>query len=339
MVLNNLWDSLWDSLRRYFGFRVIKTAAAAMAAIFTATLLDVTNPTTAGILAILGVETTRWRGLRVAFSKFAAALFGLFLASVLFWLFGFHIWVLSVYILLAFPMLVRFGLNAGTVTGAMVVFQLFARHELSLHALVGVISLLIIGLGWATVLNMIYMPNETKKLEALRNVTEENFSAIFAGMADYLRNPETLWAGEEVIRAENAIEQGIATSQRSRENRLIPQDEPWEQYFLMRREQMDSIKLMMASVAFVSSKVPQAEMIARLFDQLKLDVKSDYYEGETERRLDQLEKSFREMPLPRTRDEFETRSALLQLNRELRRCLSIAKRSKKQKSASVPAII
>jgi uncharacterized membrane protein YgaE (UPF0421/DUF939 family) len=173
----------------------------------------------------------------------------------------------------------------------------------------------------------------------LRHETEENLSAIFAHLAEFLRNPETVWSGQEVILAENAIEKGIEIAQRARENRWIPADEPWELYFTMRREQMDSVKLMMASVAFVSSKVPQADMIARLFDRLKLDVKSEYYEGTTEAMLDELEAVFRKMPLPATRDEFETRAALLQLNRELRRCLSIAKRSKKQRTSSEPAVI
>ncbi|MCD9021026.1 aromatic acid exporter family protein [Cohnella silvisoli] len=321
------------------GFRVIKTAIAALTAIYTAFLIGVDNPLSAGLLAILGVETTRWRGINAVFARFMASIFGLLLASSLFEFIGFYIWVLAVYILLAYPLLARTGLKDGIITGSVIVFHLFARGEVTLHAIVTELELLVIGLGWATVFNLIYMPKESNALIALRNKTEEGFSEIFRHLAMHLRNPDLVWDGEEVLRTESAIEEGIEVSQRARENRLIPQDEPWQLYFQMRRQQLESIQLMMESVAFVSRHVPQAELIAVLFDRLTEDVKSEYYEGETERMLTELEKSFRSMPLPATRDEFETRSALFHLSRELRRYLAIASREKKRKSISAPAII
>lgn len=322
------------ALKGLFGFRVVKTALATLAAIATAAVVGAENPLSAGILAILGVETTRWRGLRIVFARFAASVLGLLLAMGLFGLVGFHVWALSLYVLIAFPLQGRFGLKDGIVTGSVVVFHLFARQEISLRAFGDELLLLVIGLGWATALNLAYMPKEGGKLARLRTVAEDSLSAIFKGLASFLRNPETVWSGEELLAAEDAIAQGIALAERARENRLIPQDEPWQLYFVMRREQLDSVKLMMESVAFVSRRVPQAGMIATLFDRLSRDVKSEYYEGETERMLDELESGFRAMPLPASRDEFETRAALLQLSRELRRCLNIAKRSKKPKSSS-----
>ncbi|WP_239614337.1 aromatic acid exporter family protein [Cohnella mopanensis] len=321
------------------GFRVIKTAAATLAAIGTAILIGTDNPLAAGLLAILGVDTTRWRGLRTVFARFTAAVLSLLLASVLFAAIGFHIWVLSVYILIAFPLFSRFGLKDGLVTGAVVVFHLFAKAEVTVNALVTEVELLAIGLGWATLFNLLYMPKYYGKLKELREITEAGFSDIFRHLAIHLRNPDSVWAGEEFLATGTAIEQGLEVSQRARENRLIPQDEPWQLYFNMRRQQLESVQLMMESVAFVSRHVPQAELIALLFDRLMEDVKSDFYEGETERMLGELDNSFRTMPLPVTREEFEIRSTLFYLSRELRRYLGIASREKKQKSTSAHAII
>ena len=321
------------------GFRVIKTAVATLTAIYTAYLLGLANPLGAGLLAILGVETTRWRGLRTVFARFAASVLGLALASALFVAVGFHIWVLSIYILVAYPILARIGLKDGIVTGSVVVFHLFAAGEVSGATLGAELGLLVIGLGWATVFNLAYMPREGGTLERLRAETEDGFSGIFRQLAAHLRNPDAVWDGEELLRATRAIEQGIETAGRARENRLVPQNEPWLLYFHMRRGQLDSIQLMMESVAFVSRRVPQADLIAALFERLTEDVKSEFYEGETERMLTELEGGFRAMPLPASRDEFETRSALFHLSRELRRYLSIASRRKKRKSPSAGAVI
>lgn len=321
------------------GFRVIKTAVAALTAIYAAILLQVENPLSAGILAIMGVDTTRWRGLRTVFARFGASLVGLAVASLLFYFCGFQIWVLSVYILIAFPLIARFGFKEGVVTGAVVVFHLFSSGEVSAKTIGNEVLLLLIGLGWATFFNLVYMPRESKTLEALRRTTEEGFAAVFGELARFLRDPSTVWSGDEMLKAEAAIEEGIVVAKRTRENRLIPQTEPWLFYFHMRRQQLDSIQLMMESVALASQRVPQALDIARLFDGLAEDVRSEYYEGKTELRLDKLESEFRGMPLPATRDEFETRAALFQLCRELRRYLSIAKREKKRRSSSTRQVI
>ncbi|RED60327.1 aromatic acid exporter family protein [Cohnella lupini] len=321
------------------GFRVIKTAIAALAAIYTAFLFGVDNSLSAGILAILGIDTTRKRSIQTVFARFMASILGLILASLLFEFIGFHIWVLAVYILLAYPLLARTGLKDGIITGSVIVFHLFARGEVTTNAILTELELLVIGLGWASVLNLAYMPKENHTLFALRAATENGFSDIFGHLAKHLRNPDSIWGGEEVLATGAAIEEGMEVSQRARENRLIPQDEPWQLYFQMRRQQLESIQLMMESVAFVSRHVPQAELIAVLFDRLMVDVKSEYYEGETERMLSELERSFRGLPLPETRDEFETRSALFQLSRELRRFLGIASREKKRKATSAQTII
>lgn len=321
------------------GFRVIKTATATLAAIYTAYLIGVDNPLSAGLLAILGVETTRWRGIRTVLTRFIASVLGLLLASILFQTIGFHIWVLAVYILVAYPIQGRTGLKDGIVTGSVIVFHLFARGEVTMDVVLTELQLLGIGLGWATVLNLIYMPKESKTLTSLRSITEQGFSDIFRHLAQHLRYPDSLWDGQEVLQTEAAIEEGIAVAKRARENRLILQDEPWQLYYQMRRQQLESIQLMMESVAFVSRHVSQAELIAVVFDRLIEDVKSDYYEGEAERMLIELERSMKGMPLPITRDEFEIRSALFHLLRELRRYLAIASREKKRKSTSTKAVI
>lgn len=321
------------------GFRVIKTAVATLTAIYSAMLLQLDNPLSAGILAIMGVDTTRRRGLRTVFARFGASVIGLGVASALFYFFGFHIWVVSIYILLAFPAIARFGFKEGIVTGAVIVFHLFASGVVSWKTVGNEIGLLVIGLGWATVFNLAYMPKEDKTLETLRRDTEESFSAVFAELARFLRDPSVIWSGSEMLAAETAIEKGLVVAGRARENRLISQHEPWQLYFHMRRQQLDSIELMMESVAVVSQRVPQALDIAVLFERLSVDVRSDYYEGNTERSLTKLESVFKGMELPRTRDEFETRAALFSICRELRRFLSIAKREKKQRSSSPQQVI
>ncbi|WP_053376260.1 aromatic acid exporter family protein [Paenibacillus sp. FJAT-27812] len=316
------------------GIRIIKTALAAIAAIYTAVYFGLEPPLGAGILAILGVEVTRMKGLKSAFVRFIASVLGLFFASLIFTLFGFHIWAVAVFILITFPVLSRFQLKDGIVTSSVIVFHLFNRGEVTTGIISNEIMLLFAGLGWATIVNIIYMPKDEHRLNDYRSAIEHNFGVIFQEMAFTLRNPAHVWNGGEILEAYSAIEDGAHQSVRNRENRLWGQEEYWSTYFEMRRQQLESVQQMLVELAFVYQKFPQAVMIADLLDQLSSDVKSDVYKGNVEDRHDRLAQSFQAMELPKTRDEFEVRASLLMLLRELERYLAIAKRLKKRKVMS-----
>lgn len=316
------------------GIRIVKTALAAIAAIYTAVYFGLEPPLGAGILAILGVEVTRMKGLKSAFVRFVASVLGLFFASFVFSLLGFHIWAVAIFILITFPVLSRFHLKDGIVTSSVIVFHLFGREEVTTGIIANEIMLLLAGLGWATVINVIYMPKDEHKLVRHRGTIEESFSVIFKEMAVTLRSPSHVWNGSEILDAYNAIEEGARRSVLSRENRLWGQERYWTTYFEMRRQQLESVQQMLVELALVYEKFPQAAMIAELLEQLSGDVKSDVYEGSVEERLYALSKLFRTMELPKTREEFEARAALLMLLHELDRYLSIAKRLKKRKVIS-----
>ncbi|GBG11914.1 membrane protein [Paenibacillus agaridevorans] len=317
----------------HMGIRVVKTAVAAIAAIYTAYYLGLQPPLSAGILAILGVEVTRKKGLRSAFNRFLASVLGLFFASLIFTVLGFHYWVLAIFILTTFPVLARVQLKEGVLTSSVIVFHLFDHKGVDVHIIGNEIMLLLAGLGWATFINLIYMPKEEEELYAKRAEVEGNFSAIFREMSLTLRNPSHVWDGSQLLTAQRAIEAGEALAVRHRENRLMIANAPyWSTYFEMRRQQLDTIQQMLVELALIYEKWPQGEQIAELLEGLSEYVKAEVYLGKSEQRVFELTVSFRQMELPRTREEFEIRAALLKLLHEVDRYLIIAKRLKKKKA-------
>ncbi len=313
------------------GIRVVKTAIAALLAIYTAYWIGLDQPLSAGLLAILGVETTRMKGLRSVAARFLASMLGLVFASAVFCAFGFEIWVLSLYILLTFPVLARLQLKDGIVTSSVIVFHLFGSGVITGELILNETLLLLTGLGWATLVNFIYMPREDRKLEQLRQETELWFAAIFHELAETLRDPSHIWSGEQLLAIERAIKEGTRYAGMSRENRMWRHQAYWDTYFAMRGLQFELVQRMTEMIAFIYEKLPQGETVAELFEHLSEDIKSDVYTGNGERRLQEAERQFRAMALPETREEFEVRAALLQLCRELERYLMLAKKWKKKK--------
>ena len=271
------------------GIRVIKTALAALAALYTANYLGLDPPLAAGLLAILGVEVTRMKGLRSAFVRFIASVLGLFFASFLFFFLGFHLWTISIFILLAFPILSKFHLKDGIVTSSVIVFHIYAHKAVTVGLIGNEIMLLLTGLGWATVINFLYMPKEENKLFELRCLSEEKFSAIFYYMAQSLRSPDLVWNGEELLEANKMIKEGRNKSELNRQNRIWGQEDEssryWPRYFEMRQQQFELIGQMLEKLSLVYETVPQGELLAEVFDHLADDVKSDVYKGDVEQRL------------------------------------------------------
>lgn len=310
------------------GFRVIKTAAATLLSILLAAAAGIPNAQSAGLLAILGVEVTLKRSFRTITARFLASLVGLFFGCILFWILGFHYWVLGLYVLIGFPMIVKSGFKEGIVTSSVIVFRVFGQAELSLQVLLQQIELLVIGLGSAGLINFIYMPQTGGAIYNIRQEVDRYFSVIFTQMSRTLRDPAYIWDGKESIDAEDAIKRGLLAATREMENHVIHPDEAWNVYFYMRKEQLESIQSMMQLLSQVYRQLPHGEMVAELFDQLSTDVLAEEYTGRTEHLLEELEREFAGMELPKTREEFEVRSAILQLCRELALYLKIAKRHK-----------
>ncbi|RAV18876.1 aromatic acid exporter family protein [Paenibacillus contaminans] len=314
------------------GIRILKTAVAATLAIYLAQWLDLGSPLSAGLLAILGVDVTKKRSLRSATIRLLASLFGLFVGSILFYVCGFQIWVMALFVMSVYPILARLKLSDGIVTGTVVMIHLFAAQSIEAAMIWNEVKLLFVGLGTATIINLIYMPNPESRLQEARKRIDELFSDIFGEIAIHLREGDNhIWDGKELLAAGNAIKEGFALSVNSAENKLFYAEDDWRGYFDMRRQQLESIDRMLDLVSQVYRSLPHGEAAAQLFDQLKVDVKETFYTGNAEKELDKLERSFKSMELPRTREEFEMRSAILQLCLELKSYLVIAKTLKKRK--------
>lgn len=313
------------------GIRIIKTAIATIIAIYLANYFDLKPALSAGILAILGVEVTRMKGITKTADRFIASLLGLGLASLIFVILGFYYWTVAIFILISFPILSRFNLKEGIVTSCVIVFHLYTFGEVTPALIWNEICLLFVGLGTATIINMVYMPKDDESIRKLREEIDEKYCLIFSKMAITLRDHSYIWSGEELLEADAAIKKGSQLSIRSKENNFWSFEAYWSSYFEMRRQQLDSIDQMMEKVALINGHLDHSDLIANLLEQLGQDTRSKVYVGEVKDKLFELSQQFREMPLPRTREEFEIRASLLMLMHEMNRYLDIAKRLKQKK--------
>ncbi|TVX99655.1 aromatic acid exporter family protein [Paenibacillus cremeus] len=311
------------------GIRILKTALAVTTSISLAQAFGLASPLSAGLLAILGIDVTKKRGLQTSFQRIVASLVGLLVAVALFWALGYQLWVIGLYILILYPVLNRLQLKEGIVTSSVVMFHVYAAGKPDALLLLNELALLLTGLGTATLINVLYMPKEDKQLLNFRHRLEELYSRIFKEIAQHLRYTDHVWSGQELLDVEDLLDQAEASAKRLSENTLRSQEALWGLYFFMRRQQLERIERMVQLVAQVYQTLPHGERLATVFDEMSVDVKIEHYTGRSASLLTELEQGFRAMALPASREEFEVRAALLQLMVELKTYLTIAEREKR----------
>ncbi|MCL6458948.1 MAG: aromatic acid exporter family protein [Gorillibacterium sp.] len=311
--------------------RIIKSTLAAIIAIYFSLFLSLTNPYSAGLLAILGTDTTKRKSLKSVSVRFLSCAFGILLASAGFLLFGFHVWVIGLYILIAYTALYRVKLQDGIVPSAVIMLHLYTAKEITLPLIWNELLLIAIGFGVAAILNVIYAPQAEKYLQLAKSKLEDDLSTIFSEISFYLIDRNRLWDGSELLSAMKQVKEGRSRTQEAKENSLFQITNEWDNYFQMRNQQLYSTQRMLDLVSQVDETLPHGEAVSEVFADLSEDVKNTYYTGKVEVRLIALEKEFKQMPLPSTRSEFEARSALLQLCLELKTYLSVAKEMKRKK--------
>ena len=308
------------------GYRTIKTAIGAGLAIWIASLFDLEFGSFAAIIVIMCIEKTKKKTLHSIQKKFFASLLSLVLGSICFELLGYHPIVLTLFILLFVPSLVKLRIQEGFVTSIVVILHIYTVEQANLENLLNELYIIFIGIGIAILVNSI-MPSFKKEIEKYKTEIENKFSVILYQFSTFLKDSKQKWDGKELIEVENILNQAKNITIQDVENHLLRKKNKDYHYLEMREDQLEILKRMVDILSIVSSSeldVKQRGMLANIFQYISQHVDS----GDTTialKLLEEYEESIRETELPKSREEFEVRANLFYLNFEIKNYLIIKK--------------
>lgn len=302
------------------GFRTIKTAIGTGLAVACAQLLDLEFYISAGAMVIFCVQTSRKKSYQAAWERFLACSIVLLISAGLFSILGFHPWTLTLVLLLAIPIQVNLKLHECIAMSTLLMFHLYVVKDISTSFFFNELSILSIGILFGLFVNL-YMPHSYKKLTHLQEQIESNFKKILHEMAVYLRRGESDWNGAEILETYNLIKQAQEISLNSLENNPEEKEKYFYRYFRMRRCQFHILELMMPMVSRLPQTVSQGNRIADFLDYIADHIHLRNMADIRLEELNRLIREFKEQPLPKDREEFETRATLLQLVYEIERYL------------------
>ncbi|PAE24327.1 aromatic acid exporter family protein [Bacillus sp. 7894-2] len=304
------------------GYRTIKTAVGTSISIMIAQMLQLDNFVSAGILTILCIKVTKKKSLRASWDRFFACLLAMAFSSLFFEGIAYHPLVIGLLLLFFIPTAVMAKASDGIVTSSVIILHIYSAGEVSKDLLLNELGIIIVGIGVALIANL-YMPSLESKLKEYRLEIEENFKVIFDEIVRYLRTHESNWDGREITETMELIDEAKALAFRDVENHFRRDENLYYHYFKMREKQFEIIERVLPSVTSIALPVEQGEMIADFIEELSEHI----HPGNTAllflEKLYRMKVSFENMELPKTREEFEARAALLHFVKEMEQYLII----------------
>jgi uncharacterized membrane protein YgaE (UPF0421/DUF939 family) len=307
------------------GYRTIKTAIGVTISVMVAQLLGLQFATSAGILTILCIQHTKKKSVESSIARFIACIISMVFAFILFEGISYHPIMIGILLLLFIPLTVRLHIEEGIVTSGVVVMHLYSEHSITWGLIVNELLMISVGIGVALLVNL-YMPSVENELKTYQDEVEAHFRTIFHELSSQLKCGESYLYEEEMAQIESLLQKGKQIAFRETENRSWKEEDSFYRYFVMREQQFYIIKRMIPIASSLSTHYKQSDMIADYIDSLSRSMRPEGTGKIPLFWLTEMRKQFREMPLPQTREEFETRAYLFQFLYEVEQYLIIKKK-------------
>ncbi|HEL1918926.1 TPA: aromatic acid exporter family protein [Streptococcus suis] len=292
--------------------RTIKLIFATVLAIYLATVLGLSYTTAAGIIAILSVLDTRKSSFKMARNRLFSTLLALTIAVLTFALFGFGIWTLGIYLALYVPLAYRFNWEAGIAPSTVLGTHLLLEQDISLIFLGNELTLFLIGAGLALLFNL-YMPSQEKKIQAYHDQVEDLLKQILLRFEAFLLNGDGRNEAELITQLDKTLDEALKVVYLDRHNQLFQQTNYQVHYFEMRAAQNKILRTMAGNINKCLLEGRENVILSSLFERAAQQLSRDNSAKELLLDIELFHATFRERPLPQTREEFETRATLFQL--------------------------
>lgn len=297
--------------RRKTAIKVLKIAVGSCMAVAIAQVLNLQYATSAGIVTLLTVQDTRRDTIRLAAERFFSFLLSVLLVFLCFRYIGKLDWVnYGLYIFLMVNVCYFFGWQNTISVNAVMGTHYLLTPDYSLNFAANELVLIFIGTGLALAMNW-KMPSNLRVLrEDIRKV-EDDIQQILRELACYLEGDldgEHVWF--DLDRLEESIHQGMERAREHAHNTLSEDDYYYIEYMEMRLQQCALLQALRHRIWKINEMPSQAKIISDYVGYLIPYVHEKNIPGKQREELQQVFDQMKLQPLPKGREEFESRAIL-----------------------------
>ncbi len=299
-----------ETVKSYL-LKATKATVGCCLAVMFAMGLELDYAASAGIITLLSLQDTKKETLRTAFQRFTAFSAALLIAFLCFRLLGYTIFALGLYLLLFVLFCNWFGLQSSIAVCSVLVTHFWSEQAMTSALVLNELLLLSIGAGLGILLNLFLPRNIGAIQEAQRQID--------GLMRRVLRQMAAAVAGEaektmaDLPLLNRQLAKARAQADAAVNNALTIDLRYYADYIEMRRKQAAVLQRIQEQIGRLNSVPIQACRISHLL----CSIAGTFHEYNNAETLLEATRSaylsYREDPLPQTRDEFEDRAVLFQI--------------------------
>ncbi|MDY6012654.1 aromatic acid exporter family protein [Clostridium sp.] len=314
---------------KFFNNSTFKMAISATIAIFIAQGFKLEFAVTAGVIAILSIQNTKREALIIGARRIISATIAVILSYLLYVLLGNNPLVFGIVLLIFIPIAKKLKIEEGIAVGAVLSTHLLVNNNIDLGWIVNEEAITFIGIGVASLFNL-YMPSLDDKFNENKETIEKLYRDIISDMAKSLVT-KAIPVNEKkrLEEVESLVEDTRSLAYKINNNNLFKKNLYFVDYIEMRSKQLEAIKRMMSHFSRFSITYDQTLIMSKFTENIANNIYADNDCVELICKLNNLRNNYKEMQLPKTRDEFENRAMLFQFLNDLEDFLLIKKEFKK----------
>lgn len=305
-----------------------KIGVGASAAICIAQALNLEYATSAGIITLLTLITTRWETLKLSLLRLVTYAISVALCWVIFHFIP-NMWIeygifLFCVVLIGEVMGWRSTLSVNAVIGT----HFLTTQNFTIEFLINELLLVVIGIVIAILLNLIHINNaqENGIIQSMRHV-EHQMKQILTGLAGYLSNlssDDCVW--EDLIKLEKELDEYLESAYEYQNNTFHSHPEYYINYFEMRMKQCGALHNLHSEMRRMRNMPKQAHIVSDFITDITQYVTEMNDPKKQIAELEELLEELRNEPLPETHEEFESRAELYHVLMDMEEFLLYKKR-------------
>ncbi len=297
---------------KYIYNLAFKMTVSATIALVIANELNLQFATVAAVIAILSIQDTRKKALIVGKNRIIACTVAIFLSVVIYKYIGQNPMTFALFLIIFIPFTSRCNVSEGMVPAVVLSTHILVTDEISLYLIINELLIMIIGVGIASIANL-YMPSLNQEFEKDKEYIEKGYKNILSKMSKSLLT-HTVDRDEEILirDLENRLNESLDRAYKIYNNNFTESNYYYVDYMNMRKNQFEIIKKLRSHFSRFYMSFEQTHMISKFTKNVSDQIKDRNDCKELLEELKLLKLGFREMALPKTREEFENRAQLLQ---------------------------
>ncbi|MGG7145009.1 aromatic acid exporter family protein [Clostridium nigeriense] len=308
---------------KYIYNLAFKMSISATIALILANILNLQFSAVAAVIAILSIQDTRKKSLIVGKNRIVACIIAILLSVIIYKFLGQNSFTFAVFLLLFIPITSRFKISEGMVPAVVLSTHLLVADEITLYWVINELLIMIIGVGIASIANL-FMPSLHKQFNEDKEYIEKSYRVILSKMSKSLLTYSVDRDEEWIVRdIEKRLNESIERAYKIANNNILKSDSYYVDYMNMRKSQFDIIKKLRSHFEKFYMSFEQTYMIAKFTKSVADQVKDTNDCKELLKELEEIKLDFKQMALPKTREEFENRAQLLQFLNDMEDLLRI----------------